>query len=339
MNITKIIAGILVVLAIALGLLAWSLGMQAARKPAPEPAARPLASTAPAEDIQLHDLVVLARPLAAGQRIGPEDLKTIQVRTPPVGSFTTLEEALGRTSIVALDAHAPLLEQQLVTGLALHLEPGQRALSIAVNETLAAGHRVRPGDFVDVYFTLDGSNEHTPVDTQTRLLLARSRVLAYGGTSVDNPPPTAAQLQAQQAEQEAGSRRSGGTAREEQAQRPENARTAVLAVAQQDVERLTLAEKYGHLTLALRHPDDLSVPDPALFAALPVALRPASLQAGQPLQDSDRAFAGLKLDDLATGADARNRKRAAPPAPAAPAQPRLHAVEMHRGGSVQTVRY
>src|SRR5256885_5315757 len=53
----------------------------------------------------------------------------------------------------------PLFEQQLLSGLALQLEPGQRALAIAIREQMAAGHHVRPGDFVDVYFTLDRSEE------------------------------------------------------------------------------------------------------------------------------------------------------------------------------------
>lgn len=357
MTLTKILAGLLVVLAIGLGILAWMVGRQPQRPVAPPPAASTASAPAPApaEPVQLHDVVVTAQPLPAGHRISAADLKVAQMGAPVPGSFAIADVLVGQTTALALPAEAPLFEQHLIRGLALQLEPGQRAVSIPVSEAMAAGHRVRPGDFVDVYFTLDGSSSQTPVDTQTRLLLARSRVLAYGGASVENPPLTDAQRRAQQeqAQQDssgvtASGRRSSAAAREDASARPENARTAVLAVPLEDVERLTLAEKYGQLTLALRHPDDEALPDPSLFAALPTALQPVAtrLAKGQTLQGMDRAVAGLQFDALATGGDSKNRKRAAapllppPPVPRPPPpQPRTYDVQVHVGSDVQTVRY
>ena len=101
---------------------------------------------------------------------------------------------------------------------------------------------------------------------------------------------------------------------------------------------------------ALRNPDDLSVPDPKLFAALPGALQPVAgrLRKDQALEGADRAFAGLRMQDLATGADAKNiRKPAAQPMTAfAPAvrpppqrAPRERTVELHNGAAVQMVNY
>jgi pilus assembly protein CpaB len=253
--------------------------------------------------------------------------------------FGSAEAVLGRTTAVALPAGAPLFAQQLLQGLALQLESGQRAVSVAVREPMAAGHHGRPGDFVDVFFTLDGKTDQAVVDTQTRLLLARSRVLAYGAASVENPPPSEAQRRAQP-ETDASARRSGA--------RADTPQTAVLAVPLEDVQRLTLAEKYGQLTLALRHPDDTDVPDAALFAALPTALQPVAgrLAQGAALQPADRAYAGLRFRDLASGAAAARaaprpaavQAATAPRAPAAPA-PRQQTVELHQGSNVQTVSY
>lgn len=203
---------------------------------------------------------------------------------------------------------------------------------------------------MDVYFTLDGKSDQAPVDAQTRLLLARSRVLAYGAGSVERPPLSAAQRQAQQDKESSGSPLRRASAGDQAGQRPENVQSAVLAVPLDDVERLTLAEKFGQLTLALRNPDDLSVPDPKLFAALPGALQPVAgrLRKDQTLEGADRAFAGLRMQDLATGADARNiRKPAAQPmtalAPAVRPQPqrapRERTVELHNGAAVQMVNY
>lgn len=344
MNLTKIFAGLLLVLAIGLAIGAWMLGRQPARV-----TAQATLPTAPKAAQEQHSMVVAAKPIAAGQRLTLEDVKLIQLPAAVAHSFDSTGAVLGRTTVMALAADAPLFDQHLLSGLALQLESGQRALSVAVKEPMAAGHHVRPGDFVDVFFTLDGKNDQAAVDTQTRLLLARSRVLAYGAASVENPPPSAAQRQAQQ-EEEASSTpmRRGSGNREAQNARADNANTAVLAVPLADVERLTLAEKYGQLTLALRHPDDTSVPDPALFTALPTVLQPVAgrLGKGEALQGADRSFAGLRFKDLATGTQAANTRRPPSQVPAATTvrppiaqSPRLQAVELYQGSSALAVNY
>lgn len=360
MNLTKILAGILVALAIGLAIMAWVIGRQPQRAVVPVTASSSTDSssetkaaiTATAPPAPTYPTVVAARAVAAGQKLEAEDLKLIELPTALADGIPAAEVAVGRTTLTALAVDAPLLEQNLVNGLSLQLEPGQRALSIAVKEPMAAGNHVRPGDFVDVYFTMDGRHgaDNATVDTQTRLLLARSRVLAYGSISVEDPPPTMAQRKKAQAEeaaanQSSGQRRSGGSADSGRTQQPAN--TALLAVPLEDVERLTLAEKYGQLTLALRHPDDLSVPNAALFAALPTALRPVAgrLPKGETLQGVDRAFAGLRFKDLATGADAKNARHSGPPPNAsrssasAPKAPRSQTVQIHQGAAVQTVNY
>lgn len=344
MNLTKIAAGLLLALALLLAVGAWMLS-----RPASRPLAADAAATAkPATSMQQHTVVVAAKAIAAGQRLGADDVKTAQLPAAIAHSFNDTGTVLGRTTVIAIPADAPLFEQQLLLGLALQLESGQRAVSVAVKEPMAAGHHVRPGDFVDVFFTLDGKTDQAVVDTQTRLLLARSRVLAYGAASVENPPPTAAQRQ-QQEDSSTSVRRAGQ--REAQNGRPDNANTAVLAVSLDDVQRLTLAEKYGQLTLALRHPDDLSVPDAALFAALPTVLQPVAgrLAKGESLQSADRSYAGLRFKDLATGAQARDLPRppasrqavaaARPRAPQSPQPPRPQTVELYQGSAVQTVSY
>ena len=195
MNITKILAGLLIVVAMALAIMAWVVGRQPAR-PAIQPTIQTMAGQAPAPT--QYTVVVASRPLAGGQHIADEDVKRIQVPAAVADSFSETSAVVGRTTLAAIATDQPIHEQQLINGLALQVGVGQRALSIAIKEPMAAGHHVRPGDFVDVFFTLDGKNENTPVDTQARLLLARSRVLAYGASSVDNPPLTAAQRKAQQ---------------------------------------------------------------------------------------------------------------------------------------------
>lgn len=346
MNVTKILAGLLLVVAVGLAVGAWMLSRQPSRPVAQVAVSVPAAPKAPAEQ---HAVVVAAKAIAAGQRLVADDVKIVQMPVAVASSFSATDAVIGRTTVMALPADAPLFDQHLLSGLALQLESGQRAVSVAVKEPMAAGHHVRPGDFVDVFFTLDGKSEHAAVDTQARLLLARSRILAYGPASVENPPLTAAQRKVQQEQEAGGSIRRGSASRDQQAS-PTGANTAVLAVPLEDVERLTLAEKYGQLTLALRHPDDMTVPDSSLFAALPTVLQPVAgrLRKGEQLQGADRSFAGLRFKDLASGAEAKKARgpaaapslqqasvmRAPTPVPA-----RQNTVEMYQGTAVQIVSY
>ncbi|MCY1225307.1 hypothetical protein BKP43_22040 [Variovorax boronicumulans] len=284
-NLTKIIAAILVLLAIVLGGYAWMLGRQAPPKtatvaaPTPEQAKSPQTIT--------HPIVVAAKPLPAGQAIPADALRVEHLTVNPVGAFQDVATAVGRVPVLDLSEGSPVMENQLVSGLALRVGEGERAVAIKADEIMGVGNKIQPGDFVDVFITLKSDSKD--VDrSQARLLLSRKRVLAFGSASVDGLPSKTADKQQQQ-----------------QVQRNEAARTAVLAVPVDDVNRLTIGDATGRLMLALRNPNDMAEPDPKLFAALPTALQPASIRPGEPrrppLEGLDRAQAGLTAVDLVTG--------------------------------------
>ena len=286
-HLSRIVAVVLVLLALALGTYAWMLSRT---KPAP-----PAVSSLPVEppkSTATFPVVVTSKAVPAGQAIGADALRVERLPINPPGAFKDVASAEGRVAVADLGEGTPLLEGQLVSGLALHVQDGERAIAVKADEANGVGNRVRPGDFVDVFFVLksDGKDvEHT----QARLLLPRARVLAFGSTSLDHLPPT---------------KPVDGKAANAQAARPEAARTAVLAVPVMAVNRIALAESAGRLQLALRNPTDTAVPDPALFAELPTALRPRVLATGtaaQPaLQGIDVAQAGLRASDLADGGSA-----------------------------------
>lgn len=337
MNKTKILASLLIVAAVVLAALAWMLSRQAT------PVATTSVETQPVSQAHLYPVVVAARAVAAGQVITDVDLKINELPARIEGGFTQISEVSGSVSMVDLPVEVPVFSQQLVQGLSSRVNEGERAVAIKVDEAMAAGSRIQPGDFVDIYFTLDQqavgvsssasatSAQASTIDRQTRLLLARKRVLAYGSSSVEGPDVP---------RDSSTSSRNG--------QRVESARTAVLAVPLADIERLSLGEQYGKLTLALRNPTDTAEPDPALFAQLPPALTPvvAPGQKTPPtLQGLDRAYAGLRFEDLAKGGG-EPRKPPAPPRPAVRAASGGGAVastttqvEILRGGQSQTVRY
>ncbi|WP_219219814.1 Flp pilus assembly protein CpaB [Variovorax boronicumulans] len=331
-HLTKIIAALLVLVALALGIYAWVLS----RQPPPPPPAVTAAATAEKEQKALFPVVVTARAVPAGEPMTAESLRVERLPINPSGAFQEVEKAVGGIPVTDMGEGTPVLANQLVTGLALHVVAGERALAVKADEMMGVGNRIRPGDFVDVFFTLKSDGKD--VDrSQARLLLSRMRVLAYGSASVDGSPSQATEGKAAQSQQ-----------------RIEAARTVVLAVPVADVNRLALGEATGRLLLALRHPTDLSEPDPALFAELPTALQPQALKAGAPargpLENIDRAQAGLTTADLVTGgasAMARNAisvrgttPNVARTAPTArPARSTSTEVEFIRGDKRETLSY
>lgn len=334
-NLTKILAAILVLLAIALGGYAWMLSRQAPT-PVPVAATGPADGPAKAPQAATHPVVVAAKPLPAGVAIPADALRVERLTINPVGAFQDATVAAGRVPVLDLAEGTPVMENQLVSGLALRIGEGERAVAVKADEVMGVGNKIQPGDFVDVFVMLKSDGKD--VDrSQARLLLSRKRVLAFGNASVDSLPSKSTDRAVQQ---------------QQQAQRAEAARTAVLAVPVDDVNRLTIADTSGRLLLALRNPTDMAEADPKLFADLPTALQPVSTKPGElrraPLEGLDRAQAGLTAADLVTGGKGPGARPAvtevrAVSAPrtagsASPARSGLQ-VEVIRGERSETVNY
>lgn len=329
-NLTKIIAAVLVLLAIALGGYAWMLSRQA---PAPAVAAAgPAAEPVKAKEVLVYPVVVAAKPLPAGEAIPADALRVERLTINPAGAFQDANVAAGRVPVLDLAEGTPVMENQLVSGLSMRIGEGERAVAIKADEVMGVGNKIQPGDFVDVFITLKSDGKD--VDrSQARLLLARKRVLAFGNASVDGMASKSPDKAAQQA------------------QRNDNARTAVLAVPIDEVNRLTIGDASGRLMLALRNPADKSEPDPKLFAQLPTALQPTQAKAGEvrrgPLEGLDLAQAGLTTADLVTGGKgptvrplaAEVRAASTNPRSARPARSGGLQVEVIRGDRSETVNY
>lgn len=333
---TRVAAIVLLLLALALGAYAWLLG----RKPATVVPAAPASALAPKPQAQFAVLVA-AKPLPAGQPIEKGALRVVQLPIQLADAVVDEAAAVGRVPVFDLGENTPITENQLVSGLALRLEPGERAVAVKADEVMGVGNRIRPGDYVDVFFVLKSDSREIERG-QARLLLPRLRVLAFGSASVDGGP-------ARSGNGAAGSGSRGDSA---SSQRQEPVRTTVLAVPVEEVNRLALGDANARLLLALRRPDDTQLPDPALFAALPTALQPLPRRAGEapraPLEGLDKAQAGLATADLASGAGTPARASApaaAAPAPIrsaaprAPAMPAGQAVEVIRGSQRDTLHY
>jgi pilus assembly protein CpaB len=332
-NLTKVIAAILVLLALALGGYAWMLSRQPPPPVAVAPASSSAGASAKAAQAQTFPVVVAAKPLPAGQAIPADALRVERLTINPMGAFQDTAPVAGRVPVIDLSEGSPLVEGQLVSGLALRVAEGERAIAVKADEIMGVGNKVQPGDFVDVFVMLKSDSKD--IDrSQARLLLSRKRVLAYGSASVDGLPTRMDK---------------NGTA-QQQAQRAEQARTAVLAIPVDDINRLTLAENSGRLLLALRHPTDMAEPDPKLLAELPPALQPPAPKPGEPrrapLEGLDRAQAGITTADFVTGGKPGSTALRAPATAAARAPaPRTGdprgglKVEVIRGDRSETINY
>ncbi|RAS24258.1 Flp pilus assembly protein CpaB [Paraburkholderia bryophila] len=316
-NLTKILAGVLIVLALLLGILAWTLS----RRPPPTTVtAAPQASFA---------VVVATRVLPAGKPITADELRVQSLPINPNGTFTDPAQLTGRVPNADIGVDSPILETQLASGLAERVEPGERALAVRVDESNAVGNRLRPGNFVDVFFTLkrDGSmGGNGEIDrTQARLLMSKVRVLTFGNATA-----------------------SGDSAGDPNGM----VRTAVLAVPVADVDRLMLAESAGRLIFALRNAKDPEVADQSALPAYPGVLKTALRPGAEPLQDSTRAAAGVALDALSGSSGPAGAGARLPPLPSLPSHMPVPAtrvtastnttksgIEVIRGGRAETVAW
>jgi len=309
-NLTRILAGVLIALALLLGIFAWTLS----RRPVVRPTVPVAQATFP--------VVVAARALSAGKPITVDALRVQSLPINPDGAFGDPSLLAGRVPTTDISADSPVLEAQLSSGIAERIDPGQRAVAVRVDESNAVGNRLRPGNFVDVFFTLKrdnnaGNGAGAEVErSQARLLISRVRVLAFGNATpgADNPGDANGMV-----------------------------RTAVIALPVADVDKLTLAEASGHLVLALRNPKDDEVIDPGAFAAPAGVLKvAASASTGDVAQDSTRAAAGVALDELSgAGSNIAPRPQQAPVRPARPvtrvAAAPVDNIEVIRGGRAESV--
>lgn len=302
LKLTRIAAILLIGLAVILAIVAFGVSRRASQTPPGTPAT----ANAPAQPAT-WPVVEAVGALPAGRPITAEDLRVTGHPQRPTGGYTSVNALIGAVPTQDIPAGTQIQTAQIAQGFSLRLNPGERALAVPVDELVAAGNRIQPGDFVDVFLNLRASGGlRDDGDAQTRLLLSRLRVLSYGAHDVqsvatvpaDGSEPQPADSRAQDitggSSSAGGSRNDGSTA---------PARSAVLAVPVAEANRLLLGAQQGKLFLALRNPADIGQPDQALFPTPNRVLSPRrELSADERLalqRPENDAYAGIDTDALA----------------------------------------
>lgn len=161
-----------------------------------------------------------------------------------------LEEFSGRQLRSNVYAQEPLREQHLSDGdggyLALALQPNMRAIGVSVGATKTAGGFIMPNDRVDVMLTvvrdIDGDGSASGA---TRTILTNVRVLAVGGTTMEQRHPSKAAKDKDTKSNEKPPVLIG--------------KTATLEVSPKQAEVLLAATASGSLSLALRAAEDFGL--------------------------------------------------------------------------------
>lgn len=215
-----------------------SLPAQAQAAPVAAPAIERL--TQAADDAQRTPVVVALRDLPPFVALSAEDLAIERVRTAPPGSFSSVEQVVGRQLWAPLPAGGWLNQAGFEAGgpLSRMIRPDERAVAVAVDEVISAGGHLSPGDYVDVLLVMQdetGSRERS-----AQVAVPALRLLSLGeelGPTRSGQPATAA-----------------ANKNEDKARRAP--RNVVLAVPQQWLTRLMLASQAGTLRLGVRSADE-----------------------------------------------------------------------------------
>jgi pilus assembly protein CpaB len=131
-------------------------------------------------------VVVASRPLALGTPLTAQDLALITwpQDTPMAGSFTRIQDCIGRSVITPMSKNEPILEAKLApkeagVGLPAAIPVGMRAVSVRVDDVVGVSGFAMPGTMVDVMATGTPQGES---DSLTRTIIQDVRVLAAGQT-------------------------------------------------------------------------------------------------------------------------------------------------------------
>ena len=133
-------------------------------------------------------VVVAAHNLEVGVLISPNDLTTTDwTGVPPVGSFKTADDVVGRGVIQPVYAGEAVLDSRLAAkgaggGLAATIPKGMRAVAVRVNDVVGVSGFISPGTRVDILIAGTPPNGSPGLGTLTKTLLQNIEVASAGGS-------------------------------------------------------------------------------------------------------------------------------------------------------------
>ncbi|QHS09311.1 Flp pilus assembly protein CpaB [Sinimarinibacterium sp. NLF-5-8] len=307
----KVVAIVAVILAAVLAFAGYRMSMNyaaQAEEAQQQAQQQQVQSSVTREEIPQTLAVVAVKALAAYQPIPRDAVALVPVSIEPTDPFDNLDDVVDKIPLVDIDAGAPVTHRYFRDSnmLARVIPDDHMAMSVEINDVIAVGGFVRPGDIVDVLIYLRGGTGVTM--PQARILMQKVRVLAYEERIIDRPQ---------------------GVEKDERQQRARS-RTAVLAIPEKDTTRMMLGMSLGDLRLALhgeREADQADVADEQMLLAAADGAQPRATATPKLRNTPDQV---IGLEELA------RMYRAAAPGAAGQA-PRKPKVEVFRGSAHETV--
>jgi pilus assembly protein CpaB len=211
--------------------------------------------------VKVVKVVVAAVPMQLGARLQPQQLRLADwpEAAPLPGTFTRIEDCVGRALITSVVENEPILDQKLApreagAGLPAAIPQGFRAVAVRVDDVVDVAGFVAPGTMVDVLMTGDLEASAGSRNSVTRTILEDVRVLAAG----------------QKVEQDKEGK-------------PQTVSVVTLLVDPEQADKLAMASTEGKIHLALRNTIDTSEanPLPVYREALLVGFTPAPKAVGR----------------------------------------------------------
>ena len=225
-----------------------------------------------------HQVVASTVPLEPGTLLAADQLTLVEWPTnlPLEGSFTKVDEVVGRILLTPIPAKEPIREQLLAAagaaiGLTAKIPDGMRAVAVVTNEVNNVSGFLFPGSHVDVVVTFRADNGKDPMTTT---VLQDIQVLSTGERLQPDP--------------------SG---------KPQNVKVVTLLMSPDDAQKLMLASNQGTVQFVLRNGTDQVATNqkPILLrqlqgtpAPLPARAPTRTVTASQPAAYEVEVFDGTK---------------------------------------------
>jgi pilus assembly protein CpaB len=153
-------------------------------------------TVAPRTEKQIR-VIVAAHDMPLGFKLGDHDIKTLSYAesSVPKGAILESKGALNHVLLFPVNANEPVLTSKLSSltgaeGVSATIEPGFRAVSVAITDVSGVAGLIQPNSRVDVLFTRTG----TAVEASTNTILQNIKVLSTGhvlatGQTADSRTP------------------------------------------------------------------------------------------------------------------------------------------------------
>lgn len=236
----KVLALVALLMAVGLGLVAYRMSENLSTLPSNNVASE--------GGVAVTTMAVVAiKPLTAYTAIPEDAVALVPVAVLPRDYYGKTDLVVGKAPLTDVEVGTTLGPRIFrdANTLVRSIPPGFQAMSLEINDVIAVGGFVRPGDLVDVLLYIRSGGREVE-DSQARILLREVRVLAYEDRVLNDAEPSD----------------TGVTEGLRQQQRVRRVRTAVLAVSESDTTRVMLGASLGELRLSLRGESTAPIKEP-----------------------------------------------------------------------------